>query len=138
MTLEWTSEIEERFTELRLREMGGQLTAVEQAELYAQLATVAEESTAPWLSRVEKEQADLENMLSSEQTRNRELMALFNQQALLIADSKRWLAEFEQRYAAVHMQLNAVYGEEDVPTAEEKMILKLALKRHRRMVEGEW
>ena len=105
MIPEWTSEIEERFTELRLREMGGQLTAVEQMELdelYAQLATVAEESTAPWLSRVEQEQADLESLLASEQTRNRELMALFNQQALLIADSKRWLAEFEQRYAAVH------------------------------------
>lgn len=47
--------------------------------------------------------------------------------------------EFIRRHQSQQMlaQLNEVYGGEDVPTAEEKMILKLALKTHRRIAEGE-
>lgn len=104
MTDKWTPEIEQRFTELRLRKLSGNLTEVEQKEL-AKIRAMVEifesETTVSALQRLESEQVALQKVLENHQAENNELVQLLNQQALLIADTKRWLREFEQRYSAV-------------------------------------
>jgi hypothetical protein len=104
MTVNWTPEIEQRFTELRLRRLSGSLTEAEQREL-AEIQTMVEivesETTTLALKRLETEQLALQDVLEKHQTENQDLVQLLNQQALLIADTKRWLAEFEQRYAVI-------------------------------------
>lgn len=100
----WTSEIEERFTELRLRKLSGHLSAEEQQELdeiRALVNVVESETFTPALQKLESERATLQGILSNHQKENSELMQLLNQQSMLIADTKHWLKEFEQRYSAV-------------------------------------
>ena len=104
MTDKWTPEIEQRFTELRLRKLSGNLTEVEQKELSkirAMVEIIESETTVPALQRLESEQVALQKVLENHQAENNKLVQLLNQQALLIADTKRWLREFEQRYSAV-------------------------------------
>lgn len=104
MTVEWTSEIEQRFTELRLRKLSGNLTQAEQKELTeirAIVEIVESETADPVLNRLEFEQLALQRALKNHQAENDELVQLLNQQALLIADTKRWLREFEQRYSDI-------------------------------------
>ena len=104
MTAKWTLETEQRFTELRLRQLSGILTEAEQQELTAIQAKVEEieaATVAPALKRLESEQHVLQKNLENLQTDNTELVQLLNLQALLIADTKRWLEEFEQRYALI-------------------------------------
>jgi hypothetical protein len=104
MTAKWTPEIEERFTELRLRKLRGNLTEAEQKELAgirAMVEVVESKTTLSTLKRMESEQLALQKVLENHQVENDELVQLLNQQALLIADTKRWLREFEQRYSAV-------------------------------------
>ena len=102
--MKWTPEIEQRFTELRLRKLSGSLTKAEQKELTeirAMVEVVEFETTAPALKRLESEQVALQKVLENLQIENNELVQVFNQQALLIADTKRWLREFEQRYSVI-------------------------------------
>jgi hypothetical protein len=105
MTKKWTDEIEQRFTELRLRKLtDDSLTEAEQkelAELIAMVEIVEFDTTATALKKLETEQIALQSVLGKYKNENKELIELFNQQALLIVDSKRWLAEFEQRYAII-------------------------------------
>ncbi len=104
MTVKWTPEIEQRFTELRLRRLTGSLTEVEQRELteiQATVEVVESETTTLALKKLETEQIALQNVLENKHSENMELVQLLNQQALLIADTKRWLAEFEQRYVVI-------------------------------------
>ena len=109
MTDKWTPEIEQRFTELRLRKLSGNLTEVEQKELSrirAMVEVAESETTVSTLQRLESEQVALQKVLQNHQIENNELVQLLNQQALLIADTKRWLREFEQRYSAVQNAYN--------------------------------
>jgi len=105
MKKKWTPEIEQRFTELRLRKLtDDSLTEAEQkelAELIAIVEVVESDTTATALKKLEIEQIALQNVLEKDENENKELIELFKQQALLIADSKGWLAEFEQRYAII-------------------------------------
>lgn len=104
MTVKWTPEVEQRFTELRLRKLSGSLTEPEEHELakLRLLVTAVESEIAEnGLQRLESEQIALQKILDMQQAENRELMQLFNQQALLIADTKRWLKEFEKRYTSI-------------------------------------
>jgi len=105
----WTPEIEQHFTELRLRKLtGDSLTQAEQkelAELIAMIEVVESDTTATALKKLESDQMALQGNFEKFQIENKELTELFNQQALLIADSKRWLAEFEQRYAIIQNSL---------------------------------
>jgi predicted nuclease with TOPRIM domain len=50
---------------------------------------------------LESEQAAMQETLENLQVENTELVQLLNLQALLIADTKRWLEEFEQRYSLI-------------------------------------
>jgi hypothetical protein len=104
MTAKWTPEIEERFTELRLRQLSGNLTEAEQeelAEMRAVIELIESEITVSALKRLESEQAAMQKVVDDLQVENHELVQLLNQQALLIADTKRWLKEFEQRYSSI-------------------------------------
>lgn len=104
MTDKWTSEIEQRFTELRLRKLSGNLTKVEQKELAkirAMVEVVESKATSSVLAKLESERIALQENLGDIQAENNELVQLFNQQALLIADTKRWIREFEQRYSTI-------------------------------------
>jgi hypothetical protein len=104
MTIKWTPEIEQRFTELRLRKLSVRLTEAEQrelAEIQAMVEVAESETTAFGLKKLEAEQIFLQNVLEKCQAENQDLVQLLNQQALLIADTKRWLAEFEQRYIVI-------------------------------------
>lgn len=104
MTNKWTPEIEQRFTELRLCKLSGNLTEVEQkelAEIRAMVGAVETETAAPVLQKLESEQVALQKVLENHQVENNKLVQLLNEQSLLIADTKRWLKEFEQRYTAV-------------------------------------
>ncbi|MFO7538177.1 MAG: hypothetical protein R6X32_08955 [Chloroflexota bacterium] len=108
MMAKWTPETEQRYTELRLRQLSGNLTPAEEKELSkirAMVAVVEAEITTPALQKLESEQAALQNRLDSLQAENSELVQLLDQQALLIADTKRWLREFEQRYTAIQNRL---------------------------------
>lgn len=104
MTNKWTPEIEQRFTELRLRQLSGNLTEAELKELtqiQALVEDVEAETTELALKKLESEQAVLQKALADHQVENNELVQLFNQQALLIADTQRWLKDFEQRYSVI-------------------------------------
>lgn len=104
MTVKWTPEIEQRFTELRLCKLSGNLTEAEQRELadiQAMVEIVESDTTAFALKKLETEQIALQDILEKRQTENQDFVQLLNQQALLIADTKRWLAEFEQRYTVI-------------------------------------
>jgi len=90
MTMKWTPEIEQRFTELRLCKLSGSLTEAEQrelAEIQAMVEVVESDTTAFALKRLEPEQIALQDALETLQTENKDLVQLLNQQALLIADS---------------------------------------------------
>lgn len=104
MTNKWTPEIEQRFTELRLRQLSANLTEAELTELtqiQALVERVEAKTTGLALKKLESEQAALQKALADYQIENNELVQLFNQQALLIADTQRWLKEFEQRYSVI-------------------------------------
>lgn len=91
MMAKWTPEIEQRYTELRLRQLSSSLTPAEATELSkirAMVAVVEAETTAPALQKLEAEQAMLQDKLTSLQAENSELVQLLNQQALLIANTK--------------------------------------------------
>jgi chromosome segregation ATPase len=108
MMAKWTPEIEQRYTELRLRQLSGSLTSAEVKELSeirAMVAVVEAEIAEPALQKLEIQQAALQDRLAHLQAENSELVQLLNQQALLIADTKRWLREFEQRYTAIQNNL---------------------------------
>ncbi|MEN8220889.1 MAG: hypothetical protein ABFS56_31945 [Pseudomonadota bacterium] len=66
MTVKWTSEIEQRFTELRLRRLSGSLTETEQrelAEIQATVEVVESETTTFALKRLETEQIARQDIL---------------------------------------------------------------------------
>ncbi len=104
MTNKWTPQIEQRFTELRLLKLSGNITEAELTELaqiQAMVEVIEAETIEPVLKKLESEQAALQKTLGNHQLENNELVQLLNQQALLIADTKRWLKEFEQRYSVI-------------------------------------
>ncbi|TGO02366.1 hypothetical protein PN36_26200 [Candidatus Thiomargarita nelsonii] len=97
MTVKWTPEIEQRFTELRLCKLSGSLTEDEQrelAEIQATVEIVESDTTAFALKRLETEQIALQDILEKRQTENKEFLQLLNQQALLIADTKQMLSVY--------------------------------------------
>ncbi len=101
MTIKWTSEIEARFTELRLKKLNGNLTTKEEnelSEIREVISVVEDEITESVLKKLESDQALISEVLKTSQREKESLVKLRNQQALLIADTKRWIQEFEERY----------------------------------------
>lgn len=109
--MNWTVEIESRFTELRQKELSSTLTVTEKAELAELIAALeAKEARqlAPTLARMRAEQNDVQAEIQALQADNHELVHIIAQQEQLIIDARRWLAEFERRHQSIrqsYMQL---------------------------------
>ena len=81
--MEWTPEIEQRFTELRLRQLSGDLAPSEQrelAEIRAAVDAIETETVAPILRKLELGQAEIQKTLDKLQVANDDLIQLLNQQ----------------------------------------------------------
>jgi len=101
MAKKWTFEIEERFTELRLKKLNGKLTVKEESELSKirnTISTVEDETAESALKKLESNQVIIDEALKISKQKKEDLVKLRNQQALLIADTKRWIEEFDERY----------------------------------------
>jgi len=102
--MNWTFEEEQRFTELKLRELDNLLKPEEKNELQrlrAQVSKVEDKVLNPILGKLEQENADLQSFLTDLTKENHELLALSQRQTRLIEDTKKWIAEFESRYALI-------------------------------------
>lgn len=100
----WTKENQARFDRLRGRELAGVLTEPERVELAALMAQIeAEEAEvlAPSMNQLRAQVAAQEQELAALQGKNEELARLLAQQQSLAADGRRFLAEFDERRAAI-------------------------------------
>lgn len=93
-----------RFSELRLKELKGTLTAAETeqlANLFKQLEDEEAAVLAPAVAAMRAEQVALRQRLLQAQTENEELASLLNQQEQLVTEARQWLAEFTSRHTDV-------------------------------------
>lgn len=102
--MSWTKDKQASLDRLRSHELAGLLTEPERIELTALMAEIeAEEAQAlaPAMSRLRAEVSQRENDLERLYGENEELARLLAQQQTLAADAQRFLAEFDQRHAAI-------------------------------------
>jgi hypothetical protein len=71
---------------------------------------------APAFTRLRAEQAALYEKLRALQTGNEELAKLLHQQGQLVADARRWLAQFEQRHLLIQQAYTKIIGEALTPS----------------------
>src|SRR6185295_19078899 len=93
-----------RLDHLRGNELAGTLVEPEQAELAALMARVeAEEAAvlAPEMARLHAEAGDLAAELCRVEGENERLAQLMAQQQALVADTGRFLEEFDRRRASI-------------------------------------
>ena len=117
--MSWTKDSQARLDRLQNRELDGTLTESEQVELAALVAQVeAEEAQAltPAMNRLRAEVAEQEREIGTLQEESEELARLLAQQQSLAADARRFLAEFDQRRAAILVAL-ARFAGGPLPTA---------------------
>lgn len=101
--LSWTPEQEQRFTDLRLLQLERPLVADEQKELDTFWKAIQNiDTTASAFYQLEENSNKSQHVLTDLESDNQALVELFNQQASLIKDTKRWLVDFEQRYSNLH------------------------------------
>ncbi|MEJ5309801.1 MAG: hypothetical protein WHX52_08520 [Anaerolineae bacterium] len=112
--MSWTAEQQELFDALRARELSGILTPTEQDQLKALYAWLeAEEALylSPTIAQMKADQAVLREKLESAHTENEALGRLLNQQEKLVADARRWLAQFEKRHRRIQQAYARLTGE---------------------------
>lgn len=112
--MSWTAEQQEQFDALRARELSGMLTAAEQAQLeklYALLEAEEALYLSPTIAQMKTDQTVLREKLESVQTENEALGRLLNQQEQLVADARRWLAQFEKRHRRIQQAYTRLTGE---------------------------
>lgn len=112
--MNWSDEKQERLDALRQRELAGTLSAVEQQELDTLTATLtqaADDALLPAISRLQREQAELEARLQQRQFENEELARLLHQQEQLTAESRQWLRDFDRRQAQIRETYTRLTGE---------------------------
>ena len=93
--MNWITEQQQRFTELRLRALDGLLSADEQeelAQLRAAIAMVEEVTMAPALQKLEQENVQLQTILTELTQENEQLHALSQRHKRLIRDTKQCIA----------------------------------------------
>ena len=115
----WTNDDQTRLDHLRARELAGTLTPPEQVELgtlMAQIEAEEAQALAPAMNRLRAEIVEQERQLSTVQDENEELARLLAQQQSLAADARRFLAEFDERRAAILGAL-ARFADGPLPTA---------------------
>lgn len=98
--MEWNEQLTDRFDELRLKQLAGELTVAEQEELSQLIQTVQVNETrllVAYFDRVAAENVGLQTKLQAVQDENEALGQLAIQQEQLVADARRWLAEFDRR-----------------------------------------
>lgn len=98
--MSWTDENQARFNLLRAKELAGMLADAEQTELKEYIAQIeAEEAAmfAPGMDRLRAEVEQLKRDTEATEARNEALAKLLVQEMTLIADAKRFLAEFDRR-----------------------------------------
>ena len=101
---------EARFTELRHRELTGELTSAEQEELSALIEAIEaeeEQTVAPAMTSLLAEQAMMKHRLQILQANNEALTHLRDEQEQLVLEARQWLQEFQQR----HLQIRQTYKE---------------------------
>ncbi|MCI0397010.1 MAG: hypothetical protein L0332_10295 [Chloroflexi bacterium] len=114
-----TQKEQTRLTELRLRELAGQLTKAEESELAGLMATIEQveiQYLSPALERMQAEQAVLRERIEKLHQDNEELAGLLNQQEQLATEARRWLAEFEKRHSQIQETYTRLTGEVLTPT----------------------
>ncbi len=107
-------EKQSRFDDLRQRELAGKLTVAEQHELKALTALfiqAADDSLAPAISRLQREQQELEDRLQQRQQENEELTKLLHQQEKLTIETRQWLQSFDRRHAQIRETYTRLTGE---------------------------
>ncbi len=112
--MNWTTERQALCDELRACELAGTLTSEEQARL-AELTQALENEEARYLepvaAQMQAEQAALRERLEALQANNEALARLLNQQEQLVADARRWLAQFEERHRQIQQAYTCLTGE---------------------------
>ncbi len=112
--MNWNSETQTRFDQLRASQLAGALSTPEEAELAELAAALEADETrrlAPSLNQVRVEQTTLRERLQATQSENEELARLLNQQEQLVTDARRWLAQFEQRHRLIQQTYTRLTGE---------------------------
>ena len=102
--MSFTQDDLERLDRLRNKELAGTLTEPEQGALAALMARVeAEEAEAlaPELARRRAEIIDIADKLGTIEGENEQLARLMAQQQALVADTRRFLDEFDRRRATI-------------------------------------
>lgn len=117
--MNWNAEMQSRFDQLRASELAGTLTAEEEAELTKLIESLeAEEARqlAPVLTRRSAEQTALREKLLALQADNEDLAKLLHQQEQLVADTRRWLTQFEQRHLLIQQTYTRITGDTLLPS----------------------
>jgi hypothetical protein len=96
--MEWTTQQQTLFDELRSRELAGTLTVQEQTQL-AGLIQILEAEEARYL-------APATDQMRAEQAALRERL-----QEQLVADARHWLTQFEQRHQQIQQTYTRLTGE---------------------------
>ena len=100
----WTHDSQARLDRLRDRELAGALSEperIELANLMAQVEAEEAQALAPAMNQLRAEVVAQEHELAVLQSENEELARLLAQQQSLAADARRFLAEFDERRAAI-------------------------------------
>ncbi|WP_437711012.1 hypothetical protein WMF45_38805 [Sorangium sp. So ce448] len=102
--MSWSKDDQSKLDRLRGKELSGTLTEPEQAELAALMARIeAEEAAllAPEMARLRAEAGDVAAELARVESENEQLAQLMAQQQALVADTRRFLEEFDRRRASI-------------------------------------
>ncbi|KYF57817.1 hypothetical protein BE04_01380 [Sorangium cellulosum] len=102
--MSWTKDDQSKLDRLRGKELSGTLTEPEQAELTALMARIeAEEAAllAPEMARLRAEAGGVAAELARVESENEQLAQLMAQQQALVADTRRFLEEFDRRRASI-------------------------------------
>ena len=100
----WTNDHQQRLNHLRKQELIGTLTDDEQAELTALMTEVESEEArtlAATMDQLRFEVQTLEREIVDQQVKSEQQARLLARQQALVADGRRFLAEFEQRRASI-------------------------------------
>jgi hypothetical protein len=111
--MEWNEQLTDRFDELRLKQIAGALSAAEQEELFQLIQTIESGEASlltAYFGHVAAENVRLQTKLQAVQDENEALGQLVIQQEQLVADARRWLAEFDRRNTQIQQSYSHLTG----------------------------
>jgi predicted nuclease with TOPRIM domain len=116
--MNWTNEQQARFDDLRQRDLAGALSSSEEAELdelTAWLTAVADTALSPAVAQMIETQTTLRQQLQRQQEKNEALAGLLHQQEQLVAETRRWLADFDKRQSQISQTYSRLTGNRLTP-----------------------